>query len=338
MVNAKQVAALAGVSSATVSRALSSPEQLRPETLRRVNAAIAQLDYIPFAPARVLRSGRTRSIGIVAPTLMNELYAKAVDSLENTLDELGYTVLLTCYRNKPEVELRGVRAVLERHVEGMAIIGTQHHPSILRLVRRQQIPYVLMWATDQERQHPTVGYDNRLALRRITSYLVQLGHRHFAVLAGPYDTQQLAMQRVSGVRDVLTEYRIELDADAIVATPYDTEAVRVATRRLLARVPRPTALICNNDLLASAAIAECRALGVSVPADISITGFGDWELAQLITPTLTTMRSNPVYIGEVSAQNLIAQINGTASAEVAQTEFEPELMIRESTGSPPDTA
>ena len=114
MVNVKQVALLAGVSSATVSRALTSPDRLRPDTLERVQNAIASLNYVPSSSARDLRQGRTRSVGIIAPTLMNELYAKAVDTLEAQLDRLGYTVLLTCHRDDSETELRCARALLER--------------------------------------------------------------------------------------------------------------------------------------------------------------------------------------------------------------------------------
>ena len=123
MANVKHVAALAGVSSATVSRALSSPERLRPETLKRVEEAIALLDYMPLESARALRSGRTRTVGIIAPTLMNELYAKAVDTLERQLESLDYTVLLTCHRDNAETELQCAKTLLGRGVEALAMIG-----------------------------------------------------------------------------------------------------------------------------------------------------------------------------------------------------------------------
>jgi LacI family transcriptional regulator len=330
MVNVKQVALLAGVSSATVSRALSAPELLRPETLKRVQEAIASLDYVPFAAARILRSGRTMSIGIIAPTLMNELYARAVDTLEKQLEALGYTVVLTCHRDNSEIELRCARELLERRVDGIAIIGSQHHPEVFSLIHKHNVPYVLMWATDREGSHPTVGYDNRLAMRRLTAYLVGLGHREFAVLPGPLNTQHLSVQRLEGVKDVLSEHGIALREELVLPTPYEVEPARAAARACLTSPHRPTALICINDFIAVAAIAECRALGRSIPADISVTGFGDWQVAELITPTLTTMRSNPVRIGELTARNIIAQIEGTARREDLQDEFEPELIVRES--------
>ena len=338
MVNVKQVALLAGVSSATVSRALTSPDRLRPDTLERVQNAIASLNYVPFSAARELRQGRTRSGGIIAPTLMNELYAKAVDTLEAQLDRLGYTVLLTCHRDDSETELRCARALLERRVDGIAIIGSQHHPEVFSLIHKHAIPYVLMWAVDREGMHPTVGYDNRLAMRRLTTYLVKQGHRQFAVLPGPLETQFLSSQRLLGIRDVLSENDISLPDNRIFPTPYDASAVRQAVRVCLQRKDlllhreQPTALICINDFIAVAAIAECRTLGLSVPSDISVTGFGDWQMAELMTPALTTVHSNPVLIGELTSRNLVDQIEG--GSKRIQTEFEPDLVVRESTAPP----
>jgi LacI family transcriptional regulator len=324
MVSLKQVAALAGVSSSTVSRAIAAPERLDPKTLKKVKEAIASLDYVPFAPARVLRSGRSRTIGIVAPTLMNELYARAVDTLEKEFLQFGYTGLLTCHRDSRDLELSIVRALIERGVDGLALIGSSHHPDLLTLVRRQKIPYVLMWAIDRERVHPTVGYDNRRAMGRVTEYLVSLGHVRFGVLAGPADTQQLAA------------HGIALRPNVVATTPYDRESVRAATRQLLSQSTAPTALICNNDLIAASAIAECRAMGISVPHQVSVTGFGDWDLATLGSPSLTTVHSDAVRIGTLSAKNLLDQINQGGEPIVKQEEFEVELIVRESTANPPE--
>jgi len=303
--------------------------------LKRVEDAIARLDYVPLEAARTLRSGRTRTVGIIAPTLMNELYAKAVDTLERQLETLGYTVLLTCHRDNPKTELQCAKTLLGRGVEALAMIGSQHHPELFPLIRKQNVPYVLMWTTDTGDKHPTVGYDNRLAMRRLTAHLVGLGHRHFAVLPGPLAIHRLSAQRLDGVKDVLIEDGIALRHDRILPTPYDVSAVRKATRECLIRQDRPTALICNNDFIATAAIAECRAIGLSVPGDISVTGFGDWQIAELISPTLTTIRSNAALIGELSANILIAQIDGTGNHETLRNEFEAELIIRQSTAKPP---
>jgi LacI family transcriptional regulator len=335
MVNLKQVAALAGVSSSTVSRALAAPDRLHPKTLKKVKEAIASLDYLPFAPARVLRSGRSRTIGIVAPTLMNELYARAIDTLESEFLKLDYIGLLTCHRDDHDLELRIVRTLIERGVDGLALIGSSHHPDLLALIRRQKLPYVLMWAVDHEGVHPTVGYDNQRAMGRVAEHLVSLGHLRFAVLAGPSDVHQLSALRLAGIREELGRHGIALRPQAVIATPYDPTAIRRATRQLLCQENAPTALICNNDFIGAAAISECRLLGISVPDSVSVTGFGDWDLAMLGSPSLTTVHSDPVKIGHLSAQNLLAQIDNGDAPAIRQDEFEPELIVRDSTAHPP---
>jgi LacI family transcriptional regulator len=334
MANVKQVAALAGVSSATVSRALSAPEQLRPETLERVKDAISQLNYVPVESARSLRMGRTNTVGIIAPTLMNELYAKAVDTLERQLDAQGLTVLLTCHRDNKETELECARTLLGRGVEALAMIGSQHHPELFPMIRRHKIPYVLMWATDSSGTHPTVGYDNRVAMRRLTEYLIGLGHREIAVLPGPLSLHEISAQRLDGVKDALVDAGVPLHHDRILPTSYDVGAIRAAARELLLRQDRPTALICNNDVIAAAAIAECHALGIAVPADISVTGFGDWQMAELISPTLTTVHSNPMLIGELTASMLVAKLKDPDGSQSPQSLFEAQMVIRNSTAIP----
>lgn len=331
-VNLKQVAALAGVSSSTVSRAVAKPESLHPETLKRVREAIESLDYVPFAPARVLRSGRTLTIGIVAPTILNELYALAVDTLESRLDHLGYTVLLTCHRGNHEAEMRSMRALIERGVDGLAVIGSSHHHDIFSLLQRQKVPYVLMWATDRDRIHPTVGYDQKLAMTKITDHLASLGHKTFAILPGPLNGHKLSEERLAGAREGLNNFGLTLPTQQILATPYDPDEVRKAIREVMSRETGVTAIIGGNDMIGAAAIAECRRLGIDCPRQVSITGFGDWGLARLMAPALTTIHSDAVRIGNLTADNLLSQIQGK-TVEDWQLEYEPELVIRESTAA-----
>lgn len=334
MANVKQVAKLAGVSTTTVSRFYSDPNRLHPDTRRRVEEAISQLGYVPFVSARGLRVGRTLTVGIIVPTLMNELYAKAVDVLEQHLNNLGFTVLLTCHRNTQELEMECARALLGRKVEALVMIGTQHHPELIPMVRRQNVPYILMWAIDPSGSHSVVGYDNRLAMRKLTQYLITLGHRNFAVLPGPLGLQDIIQQRLDGIKDALVNAGISLREDRVLPTSYAIDSIRTAARTLLLSNPAPTAIICINDVIASAVTAECHSLGVSVPDDVSVTGFGDWQLAELVSPTLTTVRSNPVHIGEVTALLLASKLKGAPEVAPAQCQFEAQIVLRDSTAAP----
>jgi LacI family transcriptional regulator len=223
-----------------------------------------------------------------------------------------------------------VRTLIERRVDGLVLIGTNHHPDLLAFVRKQKLPYVLMWATDGSAIHPSVGYDNRLAMARIVEHLVQLGHQRFAVLPGPIGVP-LAATRLQGVRQALTIHGIHLKPRDVVATRYDPVEIREAVRRLMHTGVRPSALVCGNDMIAATVLAECRELNIDVPSEVSVTGFGDWNIASLTFPTLTTIRSDAVRIGKLSAQNLLRQISATATPGSHQDQFEAELIVRRST-------
>ncbi len=335
MVNVKQVAALAGVSHATVSRALSSPERLRAETLDRVQQAIAQLGYVPSDSARSLRMGRSHAVGVVAPTLLNELHARSIEVLERALHRQGLAVLLSWHRDDRDAEFECVRTLLGRRVDALVLLGAQHHPELLPMLDRRGVPSVQCWAIDPERARPSVGYDNRAAMRRVAEHLIALGHRRLAVLAGPAQRQHVARQRLAGVKDVLVEAGVALAPAQVVESGYDVDEIRGAVRGLMTRRAAPTALVCVNDMVAAAAIAECHALGRAVPGEVSVTGFGDWQLAQLITPLLTTVRSDAVRIGELTADSVIARLRDGAAGAVAPVhEIDAPLVVRDSTSPP----
>jgi LacI family transcriptional regulator len=169
---------------------------------------------------------------------------------------------------------------------------------------------------------------------KITDHLAGLGHERFAILPGPLGGHKLSEERLAGAREGLSNFGLTLMPHQIVATPYEPGAIRKATQELLGRGVGPTALICGNDLIGASAIAECRSIAFDVPGQVSVTGFGDWEVARLISPTLTTIHSDAVRIGRLTAQGLLAQIAAEREQQVWQIEYEPELIIRESTSSP----
>jgi LacI family transcriptional regulator len=159
---------------------------------------------------------------------------------------------------------------------------------------------------------------------------VGIGHKHFAILPGPLNGHKLSEERLSGAREGLNNFGLTLSSKQILATPYDPDSVRAAVRAIMTAGLKVSALIGGNDMIAAAAIAECRRLGIDCPGQVSITGFGDWGLARLMSPALTTIHSDAVRIGLLTADNLLSQIQGKA-VEHWQSEYEPELVIREST-------
>ena len=326
------VAQFARVSTATVSRALTCPDKVKPATAARIRQAVQALGYVAHGAARALASRRTHTIGAVIPTLDNAIFANTAHALQKTLDDAGYTLLLASHEFDAEVEARVTRALIERGVDGLVLLGATHHPSVMRMLETQQIPYVLTWALDASGRHPCVGFDNCAAAIRITRHLLDLGHREFAMISGITEGNERAAERLAGVRQALSDRGIALAADRVVEKPYTLSAGREGLREVLREAPRPTAVVCGNDVLAIGALAECRAQGIAVPREISVTGFDDLEMSAVVTPGLTTVHFPTAELGTYAAQQLLARIAGMPFE--ARVELPVELVVRGSTAPP----
>jgi LacI family transcriptional regulator len=196
------------------------------------------------------------------------------------------------------------------------------------------MPYVLSWTLDRAGRHPCVGFDNRAAATRLVKYLLELGHRRFAMIAGITANNERATQRRDAVRDALAARGIRLPSDRIVEKPFTFDAGREGLAQLLdGEGEPPTVVVCGNDVLALGAIAECDARGVRVPEALSITGFDDMDIAALMKPGLTTVRFPTADLGTVAAGHLLARLAGRQVPQ--RRELPVELVVRESTAPPP---
>ncbi len=326
------VARMAGVSPATASRALSSPAQVRPDTLAKVKNAARLLGYVPHGAARALASQRSRTVGAVIPTLDNAIFASSVNAMQLALAESGFNLLLACDGYDPGVELEVTRALIERGVDAIAFVGTDHDLGLYRLLGTFGIPYVLTWSLDASRQHPSIGFNNREAAIQVMRYLLDLGHRDVAVITGLTAHNDRARDRVAGARDALRARGLDLPPRAVIEKPYSFMSGQEGLRELMKLRPAPTAILCINDVLALGAMIECRAEGIDVPGAVSITGFDDMEIAAQLPPGLTTMRLPTVGMGRSAAAYLVDRLAGR---EVAlTTEMPVELVIRGSTAPP----
>jgi LacI family transcriptional regulator len=328
----RDVARDAGVSAATASRALSNPDKVRPQTLARVLTAARARGYVLDGAARALREGRTRTIGTVIPTLDNAIFANATHALQKTLERRGYTLLVACHEFDLDAEVHLARQLVERGVDGLVLVGLDHRPELFRSLEVAGLPYLLTWALDRSGRRPCVGFDNHAAAMRVVQYLVDIGHRDFAMIAGETAYNDRARARVEGVIAALAANGLALPPERLLERPYTFPAGREAMRALAARMPRPAALVCGNDVLAIGALAECRAMGIAVPGDLSLTGFDDLEFSALTTPTLTTIHVPGHALGETSADALLKMVSGEATT--CCHELGVDLIVRETTAPP----
>lgn len=325
------VARLADVSLATASRALNQPEIVRPAIRERVQKAVMRLAYAPDRTAKALSSGKSRIIGAVVPTLGNAIFADGVEALQERLGERGYTLLLSNSQYDPDKELRQVGAFLEQGVDGMVLVGDFFAPEVLPLIRRRGIPLVTTYVCASRHDIPAIGIDNMQATREITEYLLELGHRRFAIVANTALPNDRSQARLEGMRSALGDCGIPIAPNSIVEVTLPTIANgRRAFANLLAANPRLTAILCTTDALAVGALAEARHLGIRVPKDLSVVGFDDVEIAAEVDPPLTTVNVPAAEISQLAADHLVSAIAGNSIPMT--TQLAARLIVRASTG------
>jgi len=334
-VSLEDVAARAGVSTASVSRVLNGSSTVGVDLRSRVIRAADDLGYVPNGAARALSSRRWRAIGAVVPTVENTGFATAVASLQRRLEEQGFTLLLASSEYDPATELRAVRMLLAHGIDGIMLVGGDHHKDLAPLLQRSGIAVIETWTLVPDR--PCVGFDNELAARRLTESLLDLGHREIGVIAGRTRNNDRASARVAGIRRALESRGLKLETERLIERPYRIPDGRLAMRALLSsKGSRPTAVICGNDQLAFGAMIEVTATGLSIPSDISIAGFNNLDFSAYLSPPLTTVRISADEIGRAAAEYLLARIAGEQVLPVTEVPF--SVILRDSTGPPPRPA
>lgn len=331
--SARDVAQLAGVSTATVSRTLNTPERVDAQTRQAVLAAASKLRYVPHGAARSLRSQRSRMVGAIVPSFDYALYARTTSALQRRLDEHGYSLVLAEHHYDLQVERRIAAQLIERGVDAFVFVGLDHSRGLYSLLRDYGRPYVLTWGVDPGRRHPSIGFDNQQATLEVTRHLLTLGHRRIGLLSAPIEGNDRARSRGAGVREALAERGLSLDPYCVQFAPISLKSAEAAMLRLLALRRRPTAVVATNDVFAVGAMLACRSQGVRVPQDLSITGVDNTDLGATQTPGLTSIRTPIIEIGDAAASQLVARLEGRAFERFKQ--FPVEIVHRGSTAVPP---
>ena len=335
-VRLSDVAALARCSPATVSRVLNAPTTVKADIRTRVEAAIHDLGYMRNGAARALRSRRTHIVGTVIPTLNNSIYAQLVGALQSTLSRQGYSLLVTTSEFDLDQELAQARLLVERGVEGLVLVGNLHRKDLFGLLDGQGLPCVTTYTYSPTSGHPSIGFDNSVAMARIVDFLLDLGHREFAILSGVRKDNDRVTERLQGAMGSLQARGITLEPSHVVEEPYSIEGGRTALRRVLTAGGRPTALICGSDVLAFGALIECSSREIRVPQDMSVSGFDDLEFAAFLNPPLTTLAVPALDMGRRAGEYIMARLRGRAHVE--HIPLETNLILRGTTAPPSSSA
>ena len=324
------VAKLAGVSTATVSRCLNMPDRVVEKTRKRVQWAIDQLGYTPNFGARVMAAKRTFTIGAIIPTMENSIFARGLQAFQEVLHQKGYTLLVASSAYSPEIEEEQIRVLVSRGADGLLLIGHDRDPSIYRFLEQRNVPALVAWAHSETAVLPSVGFDNRTAMRAMAEEVLKQGHHRIGIISGLTQGNDRARQRIDGIMDAVTSAGQDPADLAIIETPYDIESGGEAFEKLMSQATPPTAVLCGNDVLAAGALRRALGMGMAVPGDVSITGFDDIELAGIVAPALTTVHVPHRDMGLKAAAKLVELVEGNDIEP--SSPLDTTLRIRESLG------
>jgi LacI family repressor for deo operon, udp, cdd, tsx, nupC, and nupG len=327
-----EVAAAAGVSTATVSRVLSQPARVAEATRRRVLEVVAALGYRPNVAARTLRTLRAAKILLTVPDISNPFFASVIRGAEEAARDAGYAVVLGDTRHDPEVEDQYAEMLSRREVDGLVFLGHRLPASLEALVARQgaSAPIVNGCEYSPDIGVPSVHIDNAAGSADAIEHLVELGHRAIGVITGP-PISPISRDRLAGALRAAERLGLK-DQLRIREGDYGADSAHRAARALLAE--GVTALFCFSDEMALGAISAVGAAGLSCPNEVSVIGFDDLPLARFFHPALTTIAQPKGMIGQRAVELLVGILRGTEPAE-RQVTLAHELIRRASTGPAP---
>ena len=324
------VALATGVSPMTVSRAFKRDASVSEATRDAILQAAEGLGYVFDATASTLRSQKTNFVAVTIPSINNANFADTVGGLSDGLKERGLQILLG-YTNYDIVEEeRLIEQLLRRRPEAIVVTGGKHTDRARRLLGNAGIPVIETWDLPASPIGHVVGFSNALAVRGMVDHFVASGYRKIAFIGGDADRDTRGTDRRLGFIAAMQAHG--LDASRLIAAGVPPISMREgadAMAHLLVRCPDTEAVICVSDLSAFGALTECQRRGVSVPGQIAIGGFGNYEIGAICVPSLTTINPDPRGIGARTAALILDVLDGTLTAP-KQIEVPADLILRQS--------
>jgi LacI family repressor for deo operon, udp, cdd, tsx, nupC, and nupG len=311
------VAHVAGVSIATVSRYINTPEQVAADTRQKVESAIRQTGYTPNTLAQKLRRGRSQQIFVAVPSVGDPYFSAIMRGVRRSATARGYTVFIRETRQEP-LTTRQMNAILDsKQADGIVLLNN------MTFVAEKLEP-----AADPLARPPAIHVDNVAAAMEMTDYLIDLGHRDIALIFS--DRKPSFIDRRSGFRQAMQQAGLDIPAGYIVDTENSLDGGRTATRSLLRAESVPTAVFCASDELALGCMHELRAAGYRVPDDVSVAGFDDTRYAEVCNPPLTTIRQPAEEMGAHIIEQLCHLLDDRQADAAGSVTVPHQLVIRQS--------
>jgi len=332
-----QVAALANVSSQTVSRVINNRENVAPDTRERVIEAIEEIGYHPNPVARRLKYGHTHTLGFILPDISNPLFGDAMKGADQFIRNSEYTHFELLFYNTdgiPDRELKAIDLFVDRRMEGIIIASSASDQVIQHIHKLGNDRGIMFVAVDNQLSNlniDLVSSDNFKGAYLLTSHLISLGHKAISVITGPIN-ESSSIGRLSGYKTALIENGIEFNEDLMFVGDWTKESARKVTSQILQLSPRPTAIFAFNNSTSLGALIKLKEYGIKVPEDIALVSFDDVENGDLLSPALTTTNTSWYELGQVAAKLILDRIHDKDTEPQKIITLPIDLVIRESCG------
>jgi DNA-binding LacI/PurR family transcriptional regulator len=330
----RAVAAMAKVSIATVSRTINGSPVVSDKLSKRVWQAIEQLNYFPNTHARSLVSGRSRILGIIVENITNPFFPELIQCFEEIAVAHGYEILVSSSNSDPAVLTKCVRRMIERKVEGVAMLTFGEEESVLDQLAFHEIPLVLAEFRLENPKASTILLDYETGIRAAVDHLIALGHRKIAYLAGPHQIHS-ALTRENNFRAAMDAASVSIQKKWVIECDHTLKGGVIGFDRLQALAAQPTAILCSNDMTAIGVLRAAYLKGLRVPQDLSVIGLDDIDFAEFTLPPLTTIRLSRGDLARAAFEALRLKAEEPSNPRI-QREFmvSTSLVLRDSTAAP----
>jgi LacI family transcriptional regulator, galactose operon repressor len=331
----REIARRAKVSIATVSRTINRVPTVDPQLARRVWKVVDQLGYYPNTQARALVSGKSRIFGLVVSEITNPFFPEIVQTFEELAVQNDYEILVTSTVHDTKRMKSSVRRMIERRVDGVAILTFGMEESLLDDLRLRKVPLVFVDVGPDAPRVSNILINYQNGIRQAVQHLAALRHTSIAFVAGPLHLKS-ALARKDAFQTSMSEIGLEISAELIVEGDHTMEGGMRALGKLMRQRHRPTAVVCSNDMTAIGVMREAYDLGIVVPRDLSVVGFDNIRLSEFMSPPLTTVEMSQAELARIAFRALMEDV-GRDGASEGRKEYplNTNLVLRRSTARAP---
>ncbi len=329
----RDVANRAGVATMTVSRVINNSGYVSDATRTKVEAAVAELGYVPNMLGPSLRFNQTNTLALILTDITNPFWTTVARGAEDAAHLQGYSVIFCNTDESPEKQEQYLTMLLKRRIDGILLAPACSSPDAVQLIQKQGIAVVVVDRSVPVADVDMIRGDSGGGAHMLTQHLLDLGHTRIMMLTGPRDVST-SYERVTGFQQALQEAGLAPERDHVIWGEYTLESGRKMTKQVLASDPRPTAIFAANNFIAIGALRAMRDAGLQVPEDISLVSFDDLPEALSAEPFFTNVAQPTYDMGFQAAQLLIARMSGDDSESFRSILLPTELIVRQSSGPP----